>query len=81
MVENFTKKGSWSLTRNFFYVIIKSRKSIYNNNMNILLLQIQRGRRMEQIDKLVLEQYKKEAEENGLTLTEYLLFIIAQRLE
>ena len=32
-------------------------------------------------DRLVLEQYKKEAEELGLTLTEYLLFIIAQRLE
>ena len=33
------------------------------------------------IDKLVLEQYKKEAQELGLTLSEYLLFIIAQRLE
>lgn len=37
--------------------------------------------KMLQVDKLVLEQYKKEAEELGISLTEYLLFVIAQRLE
>ena len=36
---------------------------------------------LKDVDKLVLEQYKKEAEELGLTLVEYLLFLIAQRLE
>lgn len=40
-----------------------------------------RNRMDSSADRLVLEQYKKEAEELGLTLTEYLLFIIAQRLE
>lgn len=36
---------------------------------------------MDYIDKKILEEYKQKAEELGITLTEYLLYLIAQRLE
>lgn len=36
---------------------------------------------MDYIDKKILEEYKKKADELGITLTEYLLFLIVQRLE
>lgn len=36
---------------------------------------------MDYLDKKILEEYKKKADELGITLTEYLLFLIVQRLE